>query len=134
MKKIAYLIAIAFAIQSCGVTLPAIRKTNVNSNIVVNDAASQIEPLKFSEYKVLKSTEGKAVTNRFYFLFIPLGKMKSETELYENAYYDAVSNCDSADAIILPMRKNKKLTIPLLIVNYQRKEVVVKGVAVQVKR
>jgi hypothetical protein len=101
---------------------------------VVNDATAQVEALKFTDYKVLKSTSGKASTSRFYILFFPVGRLKNDAELYENAYYNAVNNCDSADAIILPMRKNRKLTIPLILINYQRKEIEVKGVGIKVNR
>ncbi|MFM2386961.1 MAG: hypothetical protein RL660_1718 [Bacteroidota bacterium] len=134
VKGVLGLFVLILLLQSCGLTMPSVRKTNVQSNVTVSDASSQVEPLKYSEYTVLKSTKGTATTNKVYFLFIPLGKTKTDAELYENAYFDAVESCEGADALILPMRKSKKLTIPLLIINYQRKQVTVKGVGVQVKR
>jgi hypothetical protein len=126
-------VAAVTILQSCALTMPSVRKTSVQSNVTVSDASTQVEPLKFAEYNVLKSAKGTASTNKVYFLFIPLGKTKTDAELYENAYYDAVESCEGADALILPMRRSKKLTIPLLIINYQRKQVTVKGVGVQVK-
>jgi hypothetical protein len=126
-------ILIAILAQSCALTLPSSRRTSVNTNVQVSDAVQQVEPLKRQDYTVIGKTKGSASTQRFYFLFIPLGKMQNDNELYENAYYDAVKNCDSCDAMILPRRKNKKLTIPLILVNYQRKAIEVQGVGIKVK-
>jgi hypothetical protein len=136
MKKntnLSIILLLIVLLQSCALTLPSSRRTSVNTNVTVSDPAQQVEALKRDEYVVLGKAKGKASTQRFYFLFIPIGKMKNDAELYENAYFDAVSNCDSCDAVLLPRRKNTKLTIPLLLINYQRKAIEVQGVGIKVK-
>lgn len=116
---------------SCSVSIP--RRTNINTEVSTNNASSQIEALKRSEYDVLSNTSGKASSSQIYFLFFPIGKVKSLSELYENAYYNAVDNLPNADGIILPRQKSKKLVIPLILINYTRKEIEVSGVGISVK-
>ena len=106
--KLSVILIIAVYFSSCSVTLPSFRRTNLNTDISVTNAASQVEPLKRQDYDVLGPTKGSAGTSKFYVLFIPLGKHKSKNELYENAYYNAVDNLPNADALILCRQKNKK--------------------------
>ena len=120
-----------FFLSSCSVSLPQFTK-NTTGVTVTNDNA-QIESLKREDYKVLKRTTGKASTTRCYILFIPIGKHKSNEELYDNAYYSAVENLPDADALILPHQKTKKLTIPLILFNYNRRTTTVTGVGISVK-
>ena len=53
--------------------------------------------------------------------------------MYDNAYYDAIEKVPDADGLILPRQKIGKKIIPLIIVNYYRRDVVVSGVAISVK-
>jgi hypothetical protein len=136
MKKIiskSLVVIVLTSLTSCSLTLPSFRRTNVDTDVTINNASAQLEPLKRSEYEVLASTTGSASTSQFYILFIPVGKTKSSAELYENAYYNAINNLPNADGLILPRKKNKKLIIPLILVNYCRKEIEVSGVGIAVK-
>jgi hypothetical protein len=131
--KLSVIAVITVYFSSCSVSLPSFRRTNVNTDISVNSAVSQVEPLKREDYDVLGPTKGSAGTSKFYVLFIPLGKHKTNNELYENAYYNAVDNLPNADALILTRQKNKKLIVPLILINYFRREVEVSGVGISVK-
>jgi hypothetical protein len=124
---------LALFLTSCSVTLPSFRRTQVNTDISMTTAVQQIEPLRREDYDILGPTSGKAGTSRFYVLCIPFGKFKSGAELYENAYYEAVANLQGADALLLPRQKHKKILIPLILVNYYRKEVEVSGVGISVR-
>jgi|GEM_PF-3791804 len=124
-------LVVMFILSSCAVTLPRPSKTTIGE-IGTNDIG-QIESLKRGEYSVLKTTTGKASTTRCYILFIPIGKHKTNSELFDNAYYAAVENLPNADALILPRQKTKKLTIPLLLFNYNRRTTTVTGLGISVK-
>jgi hypothetical protein len=124
---------ISFSLSSCSVTLPSFRKTNLNTDISINNASSQIEDLKREDYEILTTSTGSASSSKFYFLFIPIGNHKSNSELYDNAYYNAIEKIPNADGLILPRQKNKKLIIPLILINYYRRDIVVSGVAISVK-
>ena len=63
----------------------------------------------------------------------PIGNHKSNSELYDNAYYNAIEKIPEADGLILPRQKNRKLIIPLILINYYRRDIVVSGVAISVK-
>jgi len=126
-------VMIIFSLSSCSVTLPSFRKTNLNTDISINNTSSQIAELKREDYEVLMPTTGSASTTKFYFLFIPIGKHKSNSELYDNAYYDAIEDIPNADGLILPRQKNQKLIIPLILINYYRRDIEVSGVAISVK-
>lgn len=129
LKKLLLGLAI-IVLSSCSIIIP--RKQNLSSEISINNS-SQIEALKRDDYKVLRTTTGVASTSRFYVLFIPIGKYKTNVELYESAYYDAVDNLPNADALILPRQQIKKLIIPLILFNYSRREITVSGVGISVK-
>lgn len=118
--------------SSCALTLPSYKKTSQSSNVNVSSTESQVEALRRDDYKVLQQTTGKASTSKVFILFLPIGKFKSESELYEDAYFDAVDNLPGADGLLLPRKKSRKLIVPLLLVNYYRKKVVVKGVGIAV--
>jgi len=133
-KTLLLLSASILVFSSCSVTLPFFSRTNQNqSNEFSISNSSQIEALHSNDYDVLQTTTGSASTSRFYFLFFPIGKHKSNSELFENAYYEAVDNLPNADALILPRQRIKKFTVPLLLVNYNRREVTVTGVGISVK-
>lgn len=117
--------------SSCSLTLP--RNTNQPTGVTITNNNAQIEALKKEDYKVLRKTKGKASTTRFYFLFIPIGKHKSNNELYENAYYKAVDNLPNSDALILPRQKIKKFTIPLILLNFNKRTTTVSGLGITVK-
>ncbi len=120
-------------LPSCSV-IPFFNSTSLNqSNESPLSNMSQIEALKRNEYNVLKTTTGSAATSRFYLLFFPIGKHKTNTELYENAYYNAVDNLSNADALIMARQQIKRFTIPLIVVNYYRREVTVTGLGISVK-
>lgn len=118
------------ALSSCSVVLP--NRQNVSNEYSINNI-SQIEALKREDYDVLRTTTGSAATSRFYLFIFPMGKHKTNIELYQNAYYDAVNNLPNADALILPRQQIKKFVIPLILLNYSRREVTVSGVGISVK-
>jgi hypothetical protein len=122
---------VIFLMSSCSLTLPRFSKNT--TGVTVTNNSSQIEPLKRGEYTTLRTTTGKASTTRCYILFIPIGKHKTNRELFDNAYYAAVENLPDADALILPRQETKKLTIPLLLFNYNKRTTTVTGVGVSVK-
>ncbi|MFA6127726.1 MAG: DUF6567 family protein [Bacteroidales bacterium] len=125
---------VIIVLSSCSVSLPIFSRTNQNqSNEFSINNAAQIEALQSKDYNVLQTTTGSASTSRFYLLFFPIGKHKTNTELYESAYYNAVDNLPNADALILPRQQIKKFTVPLLLVNYNKREVTVTGVGISVK-
>jgi hypothetical protein len=116
-------------LSSCSV-LP--NRQNVTNEYSINNI-SQIEALTREDYDVLRTTSGSAATSRFYLFIFPMGKHKTNTELYQNAYYDAVDNLPNADALILPRQHIKKFVLPLILLNYSRREVTVTGVGISVK-
>ncbi|MFH0755720.1 MAG: DUF6567 family protein [Bacteroidota bacterium] len=128
--KILLLCSAVTGLSSCSVSLPL--KQNQSNEISINNT-SQIEALNREEYNVLRTTTGSASTSRFYILFFPLGKYKTNVELYENAYYKAVDNLPNADALILPRQEIKRFIIPLILFNYSNREVTVSGVGISVK-
>jgi hypothetical protein len=133
-KNLVLISLAAIALSSCSISLPIFSRTNQNqSNEFSISTASQIEALKREDYTVLQTTTGSAATSRFYLLFFPIGKHKTNSELFENAYYKAVDNLPDADALIMPRQQIKKFTVPLLLVNYNRREVTVTGVGISVK-
>lgn len=130
ITKASSIILVVTLLSSCSLTIP--RYTNQPSSVTFTNNGAQIEALKREDYKVLRKTEGKASTTRFYFLFIPIGRHKSNAELFENAYYSAVDNLPNADALILPRQKIKKYTIPLLLFNFNKRTTTVSGLGVTV--
>jgi hypothetical protein len=133
-KNLLILSLVIIVLSSCSVSLPILSRTNQNqSNEFSINNASQIEALKRDDYNVLQTTTGCASTFRFYILFFPIGKYKTNLELYETAYYDAVNNLPNADALILPRQQIKKFTVPLLLINFNKREVTVSGVGISVK-
>ena len=134
LKNLLLLSLAIIVLSSCSVSLPIFSRTNQNqSNEFSINNASQIEALKRDDYNVLQTTTGSAATSRFYLLCFPIGKHKTNSELFENAYYNAVDNLTDADALIMPRQQIKKFTVPLLLVNYNRREVTVSGVGISVK-
>ncbi len=135
MKKLAiYLLMFGFlasTLSSCAFGFG--RRTSQNTELNISNAAAEMEPLARADYDVLKTTTGKASTSQFYLLFIPIGRHKTNEELYENAYYDAVENLPGADGIILPRQNVKKVLIPLIVVNYYRRVIEVTGLGISVK-
>ena len=132
-KSFLLLSLLMLGLSSCSV-IPFLNSTSLNqSNESPLKNMSQIEALKRNEYNVLKTTTGSAATSRFYLLFFPIGKHKTNTELYENAYYNAVDNLSNADALIMARQQIKRFTIPLIVVNYYRREVTVTGLGISVK-
>jgi hypothetical protein len=132
IKTLVFLI-IVMASSACALSLPSFRRTSQNTDVSISNTSSQVEALKRSEYDVLRTTTGKSRTAKFYLLFFPIGRHKSSEELYENAYFNAVDNLEGADGLLLPRQKNRKLVIPLLLINYYQKEVEVSGLAISVK-
>lgn len=134
LKTLLFLSLIMIELSSCGITIPLLSSSSQNqSNELSLSNTSQIEALKREDYNVLKTTTGNAATSRFYLLFFPIGKHKTNTELYDNAYYNAVDNLSNADALIMARQQIKRFTIPLLLINYSRREVTVTGVGISVK-
>jgi len=127
--KILLLGLVLIELTSC-ITLPP--RQNVSNEYSINNI-SQIESLSREEYDVLRTTNGSAATSRFYLFIFPMGKHKTNIELYQNAYYDAVDNLPNADALILPRQHIKKFVLPLILINYSRREVTVSGVGISVK-
>lgn len=130
IKAIFSALLITTLLSSCALSLPRFTKQSTGVTITNNNA--QIEALKREDYQVLRKTKGKASSTRFYVLFFPIGKHKSNEELFENAYFDAVDNLPNADALILPRQKIKKFTIPLLLVNFSKSTVTVSGLGISV--
>jgi hypothetical protein len=127
--KILLLGSVIIELSSCSI-LP--NRQNVTNEYSINNT-SQIEALRREDYDVLRTTTGSAATSRFYLFIFPMGKHKTNTELYQNAYYDAVDNLPNADALILPRQHIKKFVLPLILFNYSRREVTVTGVGISVK-
>jgi hypothetical protein len=117
-------------LSSCSISLPRFSKQTTGITITNNTA--QIEALKKEDYSVLRTTTGKASTVRCYILFIPIGKHKSNAELFDNAYYEAVDNLPNADALLLPRQEIKKVTIPLILFNYNKRTTTVTGVGISI--
>jgi hypothetical protein len=127
--KILLLGSAIIELSSCSI-LPG--RQNVTNEYSINNI-TQIESLRREDYEVLRTTTGSAATSRFYLFIFPMGKHKTNSELYQNAYYDAVDNLPNADALILPRQHIKKFVLPLIILNYSRREVIVSGVGISVK-
>ncbi len=127
-KHSVLMLALVILFSSCGLSVSKTLTDNPNPYL-----SSSFEPLKRSDYDLLDQTAGDARSKQFYILFFPIGKSKTAQELESNAYSDAVSNCKNADAVILPKVEYKRLTIPLILVNYSSRKVTVKGRGVQLK-
>lgn len=130
ISKVSSMILVVALLSSCALSFP--RYAQQQTGGTINNNSAQIEALTRDDYKVLRTTRGQASTTRFYFLFIPIGKHKSNDELFENAYYDAVDKLPYADALILPRQKIKKFTIPLLLFNFNKRTTTVSGLGVSV--
>jgi hypothetical protein len=132
--KLAVLLSTTLMCFSSCLTLPSLHRTaQTQTNEISINNTSQIEALKREDYNVLRTTTGSASTTTIRILFFPIGKYKTNSELYENAYADAIDNLPNADALILPRQQTKKLTIPLILVNYSTRKVTVTGVGISVK-
>jgi hypothetical protein len=134
MKKLTFYLLLLALTSSCALSLPSLKRSNQMTSVSISNSSETIEALKREDYKVLQTTKGYASTSRLYILFIPIGRYKSSSELYDNAYYDAVNKVSGADALLLPRAKHKQLAIPLILVNYYRKEVEITGVGISVKK
>ena len=130
MRVLLFILTIVL-FSSCSVLTPSFRKSNTDISVTNNTA--QIEALKRDEYDVIKTTTGKATSSTFYILFFPIGKHKSNADLYENAYYDAVENLPDSDGLILPRAKTSRFILPLIIFNYSQRTTKVSGLGVSVK-
>lgn len=116
-------------LQSC-MSLPLSRNnTNVTSSVSITDGP--FEQFKRSEYKLMSNATGVSETRQVYILFFPLGRVKNDKELEQNAYFNAMAEAPNADAIILPRVKTSKVVIPLILVNYYSKRVTLTGRAVK---
>ncbi len=121
-------------VSSCSlVSLPSLSSNKQTYGVNIHNHNAQIEPLKREDYTILQTTSGKASTSRFYILFFPIGNHKTNDELFNSAYYEAIDNLANADALILPRQDIKKFTIPLILVNYSQRTVSVSGVGISVK-
>ncbi|OIN60376.1 hypothetical protein [Arsenicibacter rosenii] len=133
LKTAALVTLLGATLSSCSLSLPSFRRNNQATEVSINNAVSQVEPLKRSEYETLKTTKGHASSSTFYILFFPIGRHKTNAELYDNAYYEAVENVGNADGLLFPRQRHRKLFIPLLIVNYSRRDLSVTGLAIKIK-
>lgn len=100
------------------------------SSIDVQQA--KIAEFKRDEYVLLEQVTAKSQSNRVWLLFIPIGG-KSEQRLYDNAYQKAVKMLPSADGLIKPRYEYKKLGVPLILVGYTHKKVIVTGKGYRLK-
>lgn len=130
MRVLLFILTIVL-FSSCSLFNPSFRTTNTAVSLT-NETSSHIEALKRDEYEVIKTTTGKATSSTFYFLFFPIGKHKSNEDLYENAYYDAVENLPNSDGLILPREKTSRFIIPLIIFNYSQRTTKVSGLGISV--
>lgn len=120
-------------LSSCSLTLPSFRRSSQATEVTVSNTAAQVDALKRADYEVLKTTKGRASSSTVYFLFFPIGRHKTNSELYDNAYYEAIEHLPNADGLLFPRQRHRKLFIPLLLVNYSRREITVSGLGIRVK-
>ena len=117
------LIAIVSFMASCSTT-----KSSINHQPI------EIQKFNRDEYVVLDNVHGEAKSNRFWLLFIPFGG-KSDQKLYERAYNKATKSAvgQKADGILQPKYSYKKITIPLIVLNFTSKKVAVEGKGFRIK-
>ena len=115
--------------SSCGFSVSKNISEARTSNPYLNGS---FEPLKRSEYTLLNNTIGEAKAHQFYVLFFPIGKARTNQELESNAYNQAVANCKSADAVLMPRSDYRRFCIPLILFNYTSQKVTVTGRGVKI--
>ena len=127
-----FIITLLFStlLSSC-LSLPISNTRNGSINVINNEGF--IEPIKRNEYELLNTVTAKTRGTRIYFLFIPLGKLKSDAQLKEDAYYKAVSETKDADGLVLPHYTIKKKVFPFLLINVIVREAQVSGRAIKLK-
>jgi hypothetical protein len=136
MKKTSFMLIIALAIA-----LLTGCSANFNSVQPIGIKNLELEPLKSSEYEIIKDVTGSATVktflifrvegeNNFGFLASNLS-MKSGVDLAKgNAIYNAINNNDDIDALLCPKFTKKYSGIPFL---YTETTVTVKGKGIKIK-
>lgn len=107
--------------------------TTVSSQISMSSTERDIATLQRDEYEVLGTAEGKAFGRRVFILWFPVGEQMSTPELEANAAYDAVGKVKNCDEVLFPHTKNRRIVIPLLLVNVVIKKVKLRGRCVRMK-
>lgn len=127
-----FIIFLVFSTLLSSCLLLPISSSRSGSISVINNE-NNIEPIKRDEYELLNTVTAKTRGTRIYFLFIPLGKLKSDGQLKEDAYYKAVSETKDADGLVLPHYTIKKKVFPFLLINVIVREAQVSGRAIKLK-
>ena len=107
-----YLMAFVLFVTSfsaCSTSRTAPQEMTIDSNM-------RISELKREDYEVLPEVKGTAKSTKVYFLFIPLSG-KSKTKLRSQAYNKAVAQISECDGIVRPRYEEKRIVIPLIVIN-----------------
>lgn len=84
-------------------------------------------------YETKGRVEGKAISERVWILFIPIGGI-SDQGLYNRAYKKATEEKADADGVTSQIVEYHKVKIPLLLFTYVHKDLTVSGTAYKIKQ
>ena len=119
MKKIILILSIA--LTSCTVSTKVADVTG-------------IEYLQRQDYVVKDEQTSKAVTQRFYILFIPIVRVGAkDTEARDAKALSKMLQDNSADGVIAAKYVRKKWCVPLIVFNYSNRSTTLTGKPYTVK-
>jgi hypothetical protein len=87
--------------------------------------------LNREDYTITNDVVTHSRSNKIWILFIPIGG-KSETKRKEKAYKRALKECQ-CDGLINPLYSERKVIIPLILVNFVHRSTTVKGKGYKIK-
>jgi hypothetical protein len=98
---------------------------------IVTDKNISFEKLSRNQYEITSDVVTHSRSNKIWILFIPIGG-KSLEKRQAKAYKRALSEC-KCDGIISPQYSERKVILPLLLVNLVHRSTRVKGKGYRLK-
>ncbi|MEQ1569733.1 MAG: hypothetical protein ABMA64_29125 [Myxococcota bacterium] len=106
------------------------RRSTLSTSVSViqqEAGARDVAVLEREDYEVLDIARGSATAQQVFLLWFPVGVQKTKGDLTETAYFEAVNTVERCDAILLPYTDTRTVVVPLLVVNFVKREVQLRG-------
>lgn len=107
--------------------------TSLSSSVEINQQHGRdIATLSRDDYVIHDIRMGEDVSRQVFLLFFPIGAQISPQESSDNAYFQAISENEQCDALLMPYVHIDRKVLPLLVVNIITRTTQVKGRCIEV--